>query len=705
MNQSFSQLIKNSKFQLFLIFGVGLFVFRAVFISSNSTLVLAISDLILTLTLFFVGLNLLNLVRAKKSRPLSIVLNIGIINALMFFIIAVSDIVMSFLFEDVKNKISDQGLFYLIIAFIYVFIFLSFLTYLLLNFRELFFHKQSQDVGTYFNSMSIFFLLASLTSLIPNEYELSFIEKTFFVVSILLMIYNSLKISWIAFISKKEKITLLVLSIIILLLFIFNLAGVGDKDVHSRILTNFSPSLNSFFEIMMIYGCIYFTILFFTTLFHIPTAEAFDRKANEVSSLQYFSKLITQVLDFKELGETVTDITNKVCNAQASWMIWIENQNEIKIVSTKNIGLLEANNFTEYLLKKLPVEFSRSKIFSLKNFRNESNPEDKFSTAVISPIKTHNRLRGYLAAVKRGNSIFTEDDIEAINTFSDYASVAIENSMLLEQSIEKERLEKELDVAREIQKKILPEKNPYINGVSISSVFIPAFEVGGDYYDFFDLDNNKIGIIIADVSGKGISAAFIMAEIKGIFESLSKLLSEPKEILIKANDILLNTLDKKTFVSAAFGVIDLNKNQLHLARAGHCPVLKIRDGIATNLRPSGMALGLKPTEFFSETLEQISLDLKEQDIIVLYTDGVTEAKNSDLEDFGEQQLENIILENSASEPDEISTQVIRRVTLFSQSHAQYDDITLVIIKWNKKLKTNGEIEWQNSTPQLKTKVI
>lgn len=683
MKQGLSQLIKNSKFQFFLIFAVGLFIFRAVFISYSNSLVLVISDLILLLTLFFLSLNLLNLVKAKKSRPLSIVLHIGIINALIFFMIAISGTVITFLFDDIKNNINDQGLFYLVIAFIYVFILLGFLTYLLLSFRELYFHKQSQDVGTYFNTMCVFFLLASVSALIPKELDIDFIEKTFFVVSVLLMIYNSLKISWIAFISKKEKLTLLVLSILIVLLFILNLSSAGENDVHSRILTNFSPSLNNFFEIIMLYGSIYFSILFFTTLFHIPTAEVFDRKANEVTSLQYFSKLITQVLDFKELGETVTDITKKVCNAHASWMIWIENQNDMKIISTKNIGLVDANSFTEYLLKELPAEFSGSKVLSLKNFISSSNPEDKYSSAVISPIKTHDKLRGYLTAVKKGSAIFNEDDIEAINTFSDYASVAIENSMLLEQSIEKERLEKELDVAREIQRKILPEKNPQLKGISISSVFIPAFEVGGDYYDFFKLDNNKIGFIIADVSGKGISAAFIMAEIKGIFESLCKTLSRPKEILVNANEILLTTLDKKTFVSAAFGVLDLNENTLRLARAGHCPLLMVRDGIATNLKPSGIALGISESDFFSETLEEISLDLKEQDILVLYTDGITEAKNSNLEDFGDSKFENIILENSRSEPDEISSCVIQQVTLFSQSLAQYDDITLVIFKLNK----------------------
>ena len=119
-------------------------------------------------------------------------------------------------------------------------------------------------------------------------------------------------------------------------------------------------------------------------------------------------------------------------------------------------------------------------------------------------IRAHNEIKGFILAAKKNDLMFDDEDREAMDTFSDYASVAIENSMLLEESLEKERLEKELDVAREIQRKILPAKNPEFANLKISSVFIPAFEVGGDYYDFFEISENKLGFIIADVSGKGI---------------------------------------------------------------------------------------------------------------------------------------------------------------------------------------------------------
>ena len=242
-------------------------------------------------------------------------------------------------------------------------------------------------------------------------------------------------------------------------------------------------------------------------------------------------------------------------------------------------------------------------------------------------------------------------------------------------------MEKELDVAREIQRKILPAQNPVYERLTISSVFIPAFEVGGDYYDFFEISDSKLAFIVADVSGKGISAAFVMAEIKGIFKSLSKTYEDPKEILVKANQILKGTLDRKTFISAAFGLIDLKNGSLKISRAGHCPILLLRDGMVENIRPTGLGLGLNFDDRFSENLEEIELELKENDSLVLYTDGITEAKNSRLEDFGDRLFEETLIQNINDEPDVMANKVITRVTDFTKDNSQHDDITLVILKW------------------------
>jgi serine phosphatase RsbU (regulator of sigma subunit) len=137
-------------------------------------------------------------------------------------------------------------------------------------------------------------------------------------------------------------------------------------------------------------------------------------------------------------------------------------------------------------------------------------------------------------------------------------------------------------------------------------------------------------------------------------------------------------------------LLDLNEQTLFLARAGHCPILLIREGIAQDIRPAGLGLGLNYTSYFAETLEEIKLELKENDLLVLFTDGITEAKNSEEEDFGETNFERILLGNSHLSAEEISNEVIKGVTTFSQDTTQHDDITLVIFKWKQKFNLIGE---------------
>ncbi len=696
---------KNIKFQFFITAATLLFFYRLFFSPEEILLLQLINELLVVAAVSFFILYLFDMFGKQTNSPVSMVMNVGILNAFLFFIITFSGTLLGGLFGDLSVEANRSGIAYNFVSFFYAFLLLVSFSYIFLSFKEFYFLKQKKNVSTYFNTLVVFILLASSTAMFGEKWKVEFISLAFFFISILLIVINSIKISWIAFINKKEKIYVLILSVVIAILFIVNLVNASEGTVYKLVLNDFSPSLTKFFELMMIYGIIYYSVLFFTTLFHLPTAEVYDRKAQEITSLQYFSKLINQVLDFDELAGTVTEIATKVCNANGAWITWKDGIG-LKIIANKNIGYVDVGLMTDFLKDFLLLKTDdRTEIVTLDKFIRRSELSEDYKVVAVTPLKTHNEVKGFLLTVKKSDFIFDDEDKNALETFGDYASVSIENSRLLEESIEKERLEKELDLAREVQRKILPASEPNYKNLNISSVFIPAFEVGGDYYDYFEIDEEKLGFVIADVSGKGISAAFIMAEVKGIFESLSRTYQSPKEIFIIANEILCRALDKKTFVSAAHGIIDVKKEKLFIARAGHCPIILIRDNSVKNLVPSGMGLGLTKSEAFRNTLEEISIDLKENDIIVLYTDGITEAKNIDMEDFGEEQFQQIILDNRNESADIISKRVIREITLFSKNNQQHDDITLVIIKWKQKLLNNGDTEWQNSAPLLKTKAM
>ncbi|OQA67889.1 MAG: Phosphoserine phosphatase RsbU [Ignavibacteria bacterium ADurb.Bin266] len=671
------------------ILSFSIILFRILFFSRESYLFFIINDLIVIPLIVITILVIIRKIKRSEAHPTALVLNSGIIVAFAFLVLLFSEpILSSFSINTAVLKL-NPGLFQNIILSLYSLMFIAITSFWFATIKELYFYKRYRSNHIYFQLMIIFIVLTSVTSFALKGGQYNYINDTFKIITSILIVFNSLKISWIAFVSKKEKISLLLQSIIIAILFSLNLANINSSSFGGKILADFSPSFYSFYSLILLYGVIYFSVLFFTTLFHIPTAEAYDRKAKEVSSLQYFSKLINQVLDFDDLADTITDLVTKVSGADSAWMI-IENNNEPKTIANKNIAYIDADLINNYLLENgLCGKISETKICSLTKFTDRTKLSEKFSSVAITPLKGIDNQKRYLIAARKNDLLFFEEDKTAINTFADYASVAIENSLLLEQSIEKQRLEKELDVARDIQKKILPEKNPEVNNLSISSFFIPAFEVGGDYYDFFEISKNKLGFIIADVSGKGISAAFIMAEVKGIFNSLSRMIETPKQILEKANEILLQRLNKRSFVSALYGIIDSEKEELTFARAGHCPALLVRENKIQSFKPFGIGLGLANNSDFNNHLEEIKINLMDKDTLIFYTDGITEAKNEKLEDFGEERFSDILVENSDKNVNEIADEVIKEVSLFSSSHHQYDDITLIILKWNKKNNSNG----------------
>ncbi|MDQ7818317.1 MAG: PP2C family protein-serine/threonine phosphatase [Melioribacteraceae bacterium] len=665
-----------------IIVSILLFLFNLVFPEHDSLLLSLINEVLVFLVLFFVFSYVQPFLSTKTDSPLTLVLNAGILAALIFAIISISNS----LFGSFTEEGARLNIFNSLFSIILIFVFIATLIYIFASFRELFFLRQKKDPRIYFNTMQVFFAFTFFSNLLFKiDKNFDYPYEAFYVVSIVLISLNSLRVSWIAFLVKKQKLYLLIISTILSLLFAFNFGLLlSETNTIRQIIVSFSPGLYTIFSLTMIYGVIYFGVIFFTTLFHLPTAEAFDRKAEEASSLMDLTKLITQVFDFKELADSITSTTNKVCNSHSSWLV-TKKENEYQLNSVNNISYVEADNLTKILLDTEEVELQRVQTIYFDSVSVELKNEMKeFKSIAIAPLKVHGNINGFLITARYKDVNFDEDEKKSLQAFADYAAVALENAKLIAESIEKERLEKELDVARDIQKKILPEHVPYAKEFQVAALFVPAFEVGGDYYDFFQLDDNKIGFIVADVSGKGISASFIMAEVKGIFESLSKLISNPRELLIKVNDILKNSLDKKSFVTVIYGILNKETGILNFARAGHTPVLLCSGNELERIQPPGIGIGLDYSIGFANTLKEMQIVLKNDDIVAFYSDGIPEAKNAQNEDFGYERFENIILQNKDKSLDEITSVLMHDLTLFSKDHSQHDDITLVLIKWTKK---------------------
>jgi serine phosphatase RsbU (regulator of sigma subunit) len=258
---------------------------------------------------------------------------------------------------------------------------------------------------------------------------------------------------------------------------------------------------------------------------------------------------------------------------------------------------------------------------------------------------------------------------------------------LLQQKAEKERLAQELRIARSIQMSLLPQGPLSMPGISLVAHCEPAREVGGDYYDFLPIDESTLGILVADVSGKGTSAALYMAELKGIVLTLSQRHRSPRDLLIEADRIISKHLDSRSFITVTYLVVDLRAGTLKYARAGHCPMVYVPGPYAERrspqlMTPDGMVLGLQLDEgrTFNRLLEEVTVPLGRGDLFVLYTDGMTEAMNSDGDCFGDTRLADLIAQHADLAADQLRERVLREIDAFTGSADQQDDMTMVLLR-------------------------
>ncbi len=683
---------KKSKLEKFIFVFFLLVIFKIIFPLVENSFLVFINEILIYSTLALAFLYFSELTSARGDNPISLTLNVGILTGILFFVTSLSTAI----FDRIENIEEVNGILYTFVSVVLAHSFIISVIFILSSLQTFYYLRQKRVTKNYFNFMLLALFLSAFSATLSHfNSDFEFVEKSFFIVTIVVLLFNSFRVSWIAFLAKKQKIFLLFVSILMSALFALNYVSFSETNIIQQIVFHFSPGARVFYTLIMMYGAIYFGIVFFTTLFHLPTAGAFDQKSEEIASLIDLSKLMTQVLDFKELADNLTDATNKICNSDSAWIVSIEN-NEQNLISVNNIGYLEAQSISDELLSEFQTSLTDILTLNKKLIKVKLNNNLRtyiFQSIIVAPLKVHNKTSGYLFAAKRQKYKFDKDEKRAVGAFADYAAVAMENAKLFKESVEKERMESELEVARNVQSRLLPSENPSCKELEIDALFVPAFEVGGDYYDYFKLGNNKLAFVIADVSGKGVVASYIMAEVKGIFESLARVIKNPKELLTATNDILKESINRNSFVTALYGIIDFEKGTLNFARAGHMPLLICSAGKVKEYLPKGIGLGLTTKDKFSSNIDNLEIKLNNNDIIILYTDGVTESHNSLNEEFGTERFNNVVEANCNTELSNITRSVFQEVSLFSKDKQQHDDITLVLFKWknfNKSLeKLNG----------------
>lgn len=303
---------------------------------------------------------------------------------------------------------------------------------------------------------------------------------------------------------------------------------------------------------------------------------------------------------------------------------------------------------------------------------------------VMNPFR---KLSDWVKALGHGE-LEDEMDIDASTEIGEIAQAFSDITHKFRESqknlADQERLQKELQVAQEIQQTLLPTEFPELEGYELASYYEAAKEVGGDYYDFVEVDKDTLGIAVADVSGKGVPGSLVMTMIRTALRTEARGIKDAAEVLARVNDFVINDMKKGMFVTIFYLIIDSKKRRLNYASAGHNPMILYRGSTKKTyyLNPKGFPIGIQlpQKELFRNYIESDTIQLAEDDILLVYTDGITEAMNSERALFGEERLLKTMRDYGNLPVDPFVEKLKENIYSFTEGKPQYDDITLVAIK-------------------------
>lgn len=299
---------------------------------------------------------------------------------------------------------------------------------------------------------------------------------------------------------------------------------------------------------------------------------------------------------------------------------------------------------------------------------------------LILPLIYEDRLTGLISlGEKRSGKFYRQEDVNLLTTLANQGAVAIENARLLDEVIEKERMEEELEIARVLQTSMLPAACPVIQGFEIAATSIPAREVGGDFFDFIEMGEDRLGMVIGDVTGKSVSGALIMSASRSVFRMLSEDQRRVDTIMSRANRRLKRDVKSGMFVALLYAVIEFRDRTLRLCSAGQTQPVHFsrKEGNATLIETRGdnFPLGILEDADYQETC----LELAAGDRLVFYTDGIVEAMNPQQEMYGFERLMDTVRESRSTTADGLLREILESVNTFVAGATQHDDLTMIVL--------------------------
>jgi len=441
------------------------------------------------------------------------------------------------------------------------------------------------------------------------------------------------------------------------------------------------------------------------------TGDAFSQE--EIDFLTSLSNIATTSIEnalvFEKIQKVNRQLDHKIQELNTLFEIGkelnltFEKEKILKLLSYALMGQLTVNNFIialdesgsfkaafvkgssfKYKEGELCAELcSKCNMINTPYLRENNSDFDVFlkncGVRVVVPMQIQQETKGYLfLGDKITKQNYTESDLEFLQTLGNVAIISLENARLFQETLEKQRLEEEFNMARTIQNRLLPKKMPEFPNLAIHGMNVPSKHVGGDYFDIIQVNDKQLGLTIADVAGKGMPAALLMSNLQASLHSLVRDNYLLNQLVGRINNVIYNNTDPEKYITFFFGLLDLNSLNLTFVNAGHNPPYLLRkNGKIEELSEGGIILGMMPDMPYSIG----HCELKAGDTLMLFTDGVTETMNSADEEFEEKRLIDFIKTYCPSNPpDKTNEKLIQELKKFAGDTPQSDDITLLTIK-------------------------
>lgn len=514
-----------------------------------------------------------------------------------------------------------------------------------------------------------------------NNFDYSFLFAMVIMLAISFVLAGNLK--WIPYLTFKEKWKSLLFLFLILgsTGYLFRrLLAYSHAETYQVNLTD-----NLFLMALFSFIFIYALFSFLVTLFNLPTSSVFEQKLTEAINFQRLSQSIQPDEDEEQVLDILLDSCMSASYADGAW---------IEITPEGQKPGIDQLRFLDESTKDALAELLRNQK-SAVDWASTDRPETlqpllvrldhpQYESMLLVPLVINKVAIGRMVLCKEVRDGFNKEMVNIISTFVRQACIAVENHRLLNQAIQNERYQEELKIAQRVQKALLPAKLDHPDRFEICAYSNAADEVGGDYYDTFKLDDDRYVLIIGDVSGKGTSAAFHMAQMKGVFQSLIQLNLSPAQFMIKANSALGKCLERNHFITASIFIINITQQTFSHSRAGHVPTLfyKAKDSKSEFLFFDGLGLGILRNHQYEKHVQEKTFTYESGDILVLITDGIVEAQNQSGQQFGFERIRTLVETNHTKNPMEIQKQLIDALHVFVGGDGMIeDDYSMMVVKF------------------------